>query len=71
MTNANLEAIKEQRKAEAKELGIFLPVKTCPLKNGIGWDDKDDNFCHEDCAWARTTGSYHCVIFGLQSEGNW
>jgi len=48
--------------------GIFVPLRTCPLKNGIGiWDD-EGNYCHKDCAWARTHCSLHCLIYGLQTE---
>ena len=46
----------EERKkiliAMEKELGIALPRRTCPLKNGIGVLDENENLCHTACAWA-------------------
>ena len=44
-------------------LGVFMPLRTCPLRNGIGLDEGGigedgwpkvelKNWCHDGCAWA-------------------
>jgi len=48
--------------AREKELGIILPRRTCPLKNGIGVLDDQENLCHAGCAWCVAKGDkYVCA----------
>jgi len=35
------------------DLGVFMPLRSCPLKNGIGLiKERKVNWCHSECAWA-------------------
>ena len=48
---------KQRKKHEEfYDLGIFMPLRTCPQKNGIGIDEDEgkteNNWCHDGCAWA-------------------
>jgi hypothetical protein len=57
---------KEIISAREKELGVFLPRRTCPLKNGIGVLDDQENLCHAGCAWlvASADGARNCAGAG-------
>jgi hypothetical protein len=51
---------EREMKWASEERGVFLPLRTCPLKNGIALhgrgptDDAEGNYCHKKCAWSRT-----------------
>jgi len=54
--------------AREKELGVFLPRRTCPLKNRIGVLDDQENLCHTGCAWlvVSADGGRICAGAGRQ-----
>jgi hypothetical protein len=69
LNNKTLEEGKEIISSREKELGVFLPRRTCPLKNGIGVLDDGENLCHAGCAWLMVSadGTRACAGAGRQS----
>lgn len=55
----------------AMELGIFVPMKTCPLQAGKNLSADKPNLCFEHCAWAIDAFfGCHCGALKIIGRGH-